>query len=102
MHHAVDRLTVKPQILLIDGNRFKPYPEIPHQCIVKGDEKYLSIAAASVLAKTHRDEFMRKIHEGYPIYCWNQNKGYPSKKHRRVIAEYGISPFHRKTFKMRP
>ncbi|MEI7724451.1 MAG: ribonuclease HII [Bacteroidota bacterium] len=100
MHHAIDQLPVKPQFLLIDGNRFKPFPGIPHQCIVKGDEKYLSIAAASVLAKTHRDDFMKQIHEDFPLYCWNQNKGYPSKKHRSVIAEHGITPFHRKTFRM--
>jgi ribonuclease HII len=100
MHHAVAQLPVTPQLLLIDGNRFKPFSGIPHQCIVKGDEKYLSIAAASVLAKTHRDDYMKQIHEDYPMYCWKQNKGYPSKKHRKVIADYGITPFHRKTFRM--
>ncbi|MEI7898039.1 MAG: ribonuclease HII [bacterium] len=102
MHLAAGQLTSKPQLLLIDGNRFKPYPGIPHQCIVKGDEKYLSIAAASVLAKTYRDEYMRLIHEEFPVYCWNKNKGYPSKLHREVIARHGISPFHRKTFRMMP
>ncbi|MDP1623071.1 MAG: ribonuclease HII [Bacteroidales bacterium] len=100
MHLAVKQLTNKPQLLLIDGNRFKPFPGIPHQCIVKGDEKYLSIAAASVLAKTHRDEFMLRIHHEYPIYCWKTNKGYPSKQHRRIVAEHGISPYHRKTFRI--
>ena len=102
MHLAVGRLSIQPQLLLIDGNRFKPYPGIPHQCIVKGDEKYLSIAAASVLAKTYRDAFMQDIHEEYPVYGWKSNKGYPSKKHRDMIAEYGITPFHRKTFRMLP
>ncbi len=102
MHLAAGQLTSKPQLLLIDGNRFKPYPGIPHQCIVKGDEKYLSIAAASVLAKTYRDEYMRLIHEEFPVYCWNKNKGYPSKLHREVIARHGISPYHRKTFRMMP
>ena len=100
MHLAVGKLNSEPQLLLIDGNRFKPYPGIPHQCIVKGDEKFLSIAAASVLAKTYRDAYMHHIHEEYPVYCWNKNKGYPSKLHRNVIAEYGISPYHRKTFRM--
>ena len=100
MHHALAQLTQMPQLLLIDGNRFKPHPTIPHHCIVKGDEKYLSIAAASVLAKTYRDAFMRQIHEEYPIYGWNSNKGYPSLKHREVIAEHGITPYHRKTFRM--
>ena len=100
MHYAVAQLSQIPQLLLIDGNRFKPYPKIPHYCIVKGDEKYLTIAAASVLAKTYRDAFMKKIHEEYPIYGWNHNKGYPSLKHREIIAAYGITPYHRKTFRM--
>lgn len=100
MHLAVDHLKLKPQLLLIDGNRFKPYDGIQHVCIVKGDEKYLSIAAASVLAKTHRDAFMQEIHRLHPVYGWNKNKGYPSKFHRKIIAEYGISPYHRKTFRM--
>ena len=100
MHKAVEFLTQTPQLLLIDGNRFKPYPRIPHVCIVKGDEKYLSVAAASVLAKTYRDSFMRKIHKEYPVYGWNKNKGYPTSIHRHVIEEYGISPYHRKTFRM--
>ena len=100
MHLAVDKLIRLPQILLIDGNRFKPYPGIPHQCIVKGDEKFLSIAAASVLAKTHRDEFMYGIHQQYPVYGWTQNKGYPSQKHRDMISKYGTTPYHRMTFRM--
>jgi len=101
MHRAVGLLTRLPQFLLIDGNRFKPYPEIPHQCIVKGDEKYLSIAAASVLAKTYRDEYMRRIHEEYPLYNWISNKGYPSKQHRTIIGQYGITPYHRKSFRVK-
>ena len=100
MHLAVNQLEKLPQLLLIDGNRFKPYPGIPHLCIVKGDEKYLSIAAASVLAKTYRDDFMKHIHEEYPIYDWDKNKGYPSRHHREVIAEHGITPYHRKSFRM--
>ena len=100
MHLAVGQLTEQPQLLLIDGNRFKIYPGIPHQCIVKGDEKYLSIAAASVLAKTHRDAFMQEIHHECPNYGWNTNKGYPSKFHRDRIAELGITCHHRKSFRM--
>ncbi len=100
MHMAIQQLRQQPQLLLIDGNRFKPYPGIPHQCIVKGDEKFLSIAAASVLAKTHRDEFMLQIHNEYPLYNWINNKGYPSKKHREIIAVCGLTPYHRKTFRM--
>ncbi len=98
MHRAVGKLAKLPQLLIIDGNRFKPYPDIPHQCIVKGDEKYLSIAAASVLAKTYRDEFMQNLHEEYPLYNWRSNKGYPSKHHRDVIARHGITPYHRRSF----
>jgi ribonuclease HII len=100
MHLAAAQLKIIPQLLLIDGNRFKPYPGIPHHCIVKGDEKYFSIAAASVLAKTHRDAYMQEIHNEYPFYGWNKNKGYPSKMHRDIIATHGISSYHRKTFRM--
>jgi ribonuclease HII len=100
MHKAIAQLSTLPQLLLIDGNRFKPYPEIPHQCIVKGDEKFLSIAAASVLAKTYRDDFMIEIHKEFPLYRWINNKGYPSKKHRQTIIESGITPYHRKSFRM--
>jgi ribonuclease HII len=100
MHLAVSQLVKPPQLLLIDGNRFSQYPGIPHQCIVKGDEKYLSIAAASVLAKTHRDDFMKQIHHDFPVYSWDKNKGYPSKKHRNMITMHGITPYHRKTFRM--
>jgi len=100
MHQAIQNLKVRPQLLLIDGNRFKPYKKIPHLCIVKGDGKFLSIAAASVLAKTYRDDFMRGLHQQYPVYDWNSNKGYPCKKHREGIALYGISPYHRRSYRL--
>lgn len=100
MHRAVDALTVRPEHLLIDGNRFKPYHDTPHTCIVKGDGKMMSIAAASILAKTHRDEFMARIHEEFPQYAWNINKGYPTKVHRAAISQYGPSPYHRKSFRL--
>ena len=100
MQLAVDKLTTKPQLLLIDGNRFKQYKDIPHQTIVKGDGKYLSIAAASILAKTYRDDFMKKIDLEYPEYDWKQNKGYPVIKHRQGIAEFGITPYHRLSFRL--
>lgn len=100
MHLALDKLKKVPEFLLIDGNRFKSYKSIPHQCIVKGDGQYLSIAAASVLAKTHRDEYMKKVHLEYPRYNWKQNKGYPTVAHRRAITEFGITPLHRKSFNM--
>lgn len=100
MHRAIDRLAVRPEALLIDGNRFTPYPGIPHTCIVKGDGKMMSIAAASVLAKTHRDEYMRRIAQDYPQYGWEGNKGYPTKAHRAAIAEYGVTPHHRRTFQL--
>lgn len=99
MHRAIEQLKKSPQLLLIDGNRFKPYQNIPHQCIVKGDATYLSIAAASVLAKTHRDEYMNQIHNNFPRYGWNSNKGYPTLKHKQAIAKYGSCIHHRKTFK---
>lgn len=92
MHRAVDGLSVRPDFLLIDGNRFRPYDGISHQCIVKGDGKMMSIAAASILAKTHRDEFMKRIHEEFPQYGWNVNKGYPTKAHREAIARFGATP----------
>jgi len=100
MHRAVDQLKIRPQHLLIDGNRFYPYPGIKHTCVIKGDGKYLSIAAASVLAKTHRDEFMLKLHEQFPYYDWNKNKGYPTRKHREGIVKSGTTPYHRKTFRL--
>ncbi|MBB2146722.1 ribonuclease HII [Pedobacter sp. LMG 31464] len=98
MHRAIEKLSIQPQYLSIDGNRFKTYPQIPHSCIVKGDGKYLNIAAASILAKTHRDEFMTKLGIDYPQYNWQQNKGYPTIAHRKAVIANGLSPFHRKTF----
>ncbi|MCM1109312.1 MAG: ribonuclease HII [Clostridium sp.] len=100
MHRAVDQLTLRPQHLLIDGNRFKPYPDIPHTTVVKGDGKYMSIAAASILAKTYRDDYMRALHEEYPVYHWDSNKGYPSRMHREAIRAYGTTPYHRMTFNL--
>jgi len=100
MHRAIDQLKIIPQFLLIDGNKFIPYKNIPFKCIVKGDSKYLSIAAASILAKTARDEFMRSVHDQYPVYNWKNNKGYPTKEHRKAIRNSGISPFHRKSFNL--
>ncbi|PKQ62737.1 ribonuclease HII [Labilibaculum filiforme] len=102
MHRAVEQLKTSPEHLLIDGNRFNPYPNINHTCIVKGDGKYLSIAAASVLAKTYRDDFMLLEHEKFPYYDWKNNKGYPTKKHRMAIREHGINSIHRKTFALLP
>ncbi len=98
MHRAIDQLTIQPELLLIDGNRFNAYRDIPHQCIIKGDGKYMSVAAASVLAKTHRDEYMRKLHQQFPEYGWDTNKGYPTLKHKKAIQQLGFTPFHRKTF----
>lgn len=100
MHRAVEQLTIRPQHLLIDGNRFNPYPGIPHTTVIKGDGKYLSIAAASILAKTYRDDYMNGLHKEHPVYDWDNNKGYPTKKHRQAIAEHGTSPYHRLTFKL--
>ena len=102
MHLAVDQLTLNPELLLIDGNRFSPYFGVPHECIVKGDGKYASIAAASILAKTHRDEYMTGLHESYTVYNWKQNKGYPTPFHKRQVLTVGHSPYHRITFKIRP
>lgn len=99
MHLSIDRLSHKPELLLIDGNRFTPYFGIPHQCVVKGDATYMSIAAASILAKTHRDEYMMKLHEEYPHYGWDRNKGYGTIQHRRQLVIHGSSPYHRKTFR---
>ena len=100
MHRAIDQLKVRPEALLIDGNRFKPYPGIPHTTIVKGDSKMMCIAAASILAKTHRDEYMRRIASEYPQYGWDKNKGYPTRGHRAAIAEFGTSPYHRMSFRL--
>lgn len=100
MHRAVNQLCIRPEHLLIDGNRFRPYPDVPHTTVIKGDGKYLSIAAASVLAKTYRDDYMEQLHQEFPVYDWNKNKGYPTKKHRQSITEYGTSPYHRLTFNL--
>ncbi len=98
MHKALDKLHLEPELLLIDGNRFIPYKRIKHECIVKGDSKYQSIAAASILAKTYRDEYMQKIHESFPEYGWNRNMGYPTIGHREAIVKYGATPYHRMSF----
>lgn len=100
MHRAIEQLNVPPEHLLIDGNRFKKYRETPHTCVVKGDGKYLSIAAASVLAKTYRDDYMLDLHREYPVYQWDRNKGYPTKAHREAIRLHGTSPYHRMTFQL--
>ena len=100
MHRAIEQLRVAPQHLLIDGNRFKPYPGIAHTCVVKGDGNYEAIAAASILAKTYRDDYMNELHEKYPMYDWKSNKGYPTKAHRAAIAQYGPSPYHRLSFQL--
>ena len=100
MHRAIDQLTVRPQHLLIDGNRFRKYSDIPHTTVVKGDGKYLSIAAASILAKTYRDDYMNRLHEKFPCYGWKRNKGYPTKEHREAIAQYGTTPYHRLSFNL--
>lgn len=100
MQRAVASLKIRPQHLLIDGNRFKKYEDIPHTCVVKGDGKLLPIAAASVLAKTYRDDYMEKLHGEYPLYDWDHNKGYPTKKHRLAIKTYGVTPYHRLTFNL--
>lgn len=101
MHRAVEQLSLRPEHLLIDGNRFTPFPLIPHTCIVKGDAKYLSIAAASVLAKTYRDDFMEKLADEFPQYRWHENAGYPTSFHRKAIAEFGLTKWHRKTFRVK-
>lgn len=102
MHRAVDSLTLRPQALIVDGNRFTPYHDLPYTTIVKGDGKYLSIAAASVLAKTYRDDYMRQLHASFPHYGWDHNAGYPTKEHREGIARYGPSPHHRMSFTLLP
>jgi ribonuclease HII len=100
MHAALDKLDIAPELLLIDGNRFIPYKKIKHECVIKGDAKFQSIAAASILAKTYRDEYMRDVHEKYPEYNWVQNMGYPTKAHREAIKQFGTTPLHRMTFKL--
>lgn len=102
MHRAIKQLQTVPEHLLIDGNRFTPYPDIPHTTVIKGDSKYLSIAAASVLAKTHRDEYMDKLNAEYPDYLWHKNKGYPTEAHRDAIRLHGPTPYHRKSFTLLP
>jgi len=102
MHKAIDELTIIPEHIIVDGNKFKPYKNIPHITIVKGDAKFMSIAAASVLAKTYRDDFMRKLDAEFPNYLWRKNKGYPTKQHREAIRKFGATNYHRKTFKLLP
>lgn len=101
MHLAIDKLSSKPAFLLIDGNRFSPYPGIPHTCLIKGDGRFASIAAASILAKTHRDELMNHLHLQHPEFLWNQNRGYPTLAHREAVLRHGASPYHRKSFQVR-
>jgi len=100
MHRAIENLAIKTELLIIDGNRFNPYPEIPHECIIKGDGKFMSIAAASVLAKTYRDDIMKELDLNFPDYHWKKNKGYPTKEHRKAIAKFGANIHHRKTFQL--
>lgn len=102
MQRSIAQLNPQPEFIIVDGNRFKPYKEVPHKTIVKGDAKYMSIAAASVLAKTYRDEFMEQLHQELPMYNWKQNKGYPTKQHRNAIREFGITKYHRITFRLLP
>lgn len=102
MHLALDGLKIGPEHIIVDGNRFKPYNDIPHQCIIKGDAKFQNIAAASILAKTYRDEYMEKIGLDFPVYNWKKNKGYPTKEHRKAILEYGSCIHHRKSFRLLP
>ncbi|MCB0762489.1 MAG: ribonuclease HII [Flavobacteriales bacterium] len=102
MHRAVDQLKVRPEFLIIDGNRFNPYPGIEHECMIKGDGRFMSIAAASILAKTHRDEYMERLAAEYDMYDWSSNKGYPTRKHRDAIRKHGPSPYHRRSFKLLP
>jgi ribonuclease HII len=102
MHRAIEKLNVQPEFIIVDGNKFKDFNDIPYETIVKGDAKYLSIAAASVLAKTYRDDYMAKIHIEYPMYNWKRNKGYPTKEHRNAIREFGATNYHRKSFKLLP
>ena len=100
MHRALDQLKVRPEAIIVDGNRFKPYQKLPHTTIVKGDGKYLAIAAASILAKTYRDDYMNQLAKEYPQYDWLSNKGYPTKKHREAIKQFGITPYHRKSYNL--
>ena len=102
MHKAIEQLKITPKFIIVDGNRFKPFKDIPHECIIKGDGKYMNIAAASVLAKTYRDAYMDVLHEEYPMYNWKKNKGYPTKEHREAIRKYGITKYHRMSFRLLP
>lgn len=102
MHRSIKKLQIQPEFIAIDGNRFKPFGKIPYECVVKGDGKYLHIAAASILAKTARDAYMKDLHEQFPAYNWKQNKGYPTKEHRAAIREYGATSYHRMSFKLLP
>jgi ribonuclease HII len=102
MHNSISKLKMRPNYIIVDGNRFKSYKTIPHKTIIKGDSKYLSIAAASILAKTYRDAYMEKIHDEFPMYNWKRNKGYPTKEHRAAIRKYGITKYHRKSFRLLP
>ncbi|GAA4956014.1 ribonuclease HII [Algibacter agarivorans] len=102
MQLSIDQLNPLPEFIIVDGNKFKPYKNVPFETIIKGDAKYLSIAAASVLAKTHRDMYMNTIHEEFPMYNWKQNKGYPTKEHRAAIKKYGVTKYHRKSFRLLP
>ena len=102
MHGSIAQLNIEPNYIVVDGNKFKPYNSIPHKTIIKGDGKYLNIAAASILAKTYRDLYMEKIHEEFPMYNWKKNKGYPTKEHRAAIEKYGVTKYHRKSFRLLP
>ena len=102
MHRALDQLSLRPEQLLIDGNRFIPYRDLPSHCIIKGDGKYASIAAASILAKTYRDDYMMRLHSAYPYYAWDRNKGYPTPAHRAAIARHGATEHHRRSFRLLP
>jgi ribonuclease HII len=102
MHKAIEQLSIDPDFITVDGNRFKPFNNVPHVTIIKGDSKYMNIAAASVLAKTYRDAYMNEIHEEFPMYNWRQNKGYPTREHREAIQQYGTTKYHRKSFKLLP
>ena len=100
MHRALDQLTIRPEFVIVDGNKFKPYQKVPHTTVVKGDAKFLSIAAASILAKTYRDDYMMALHKEYPYYGWDHNAGYPTKEHRAGIVTHGLTPYHRKSFNL--
>ncbi len=102
MHQALEDLHTQPEFIIVDGNRFKSFKEIPFECIIKGDSKFQNIAAASVLAKTYRDAYMERLHEEFPLFNWKKNKGYPTSEHRDAIRKYGITPYHRKSFRLLP